>query len=128
VGQGHSLQRLLTHSHSGKALAVRRVTENQGKNTPGVDRVRWNTPEKKATAVHALRRRGYRPPAAPRLRAQEHGHHDASAGYPCHDGSGDAEFVPAGLDPVAEVLADPNSYGFRVARAPPTPLRNASRC
>jgi len=41
-----ALQRLLTHSFSGKALAVRRVTENQGKNTPGVDQVLWNTPQK----------------------------------------------------------------------------------
>ncbi len=30
-----SLQHLLTHSFSGKALAVRRVTENQGRATPG---------------------------------------------------------------------------------------------
>ncbi len=36
-----ALQYLLTHSYSGKALAVRRVTENQGKNTPGVDKVMW---------------------------------------------------------------------------------------
>ncbi len=32
-----ALQWLLTHSFSGKALAVKRVTENHGKNTPGVD-------------------------------------------------------------------------------------------
>ena len=38
-GKVRALQRLLTHSYSGKALAVRRVTENQGKKTPGVDRV-----------------------------------------------------------------------------------------
>jgi RNA-directed DNA polymerase len=43
-GKVKALQRLLTHSFSGKALAVRRVTENQGKNTPGVDRIIWNTP------------------------------------------------------------------------------------
>src|SRR3712207_7513347 len=30
-GKVKALQRLLTHSFSGKALAVRRVTENQGK-------------------------------------------------------------------------------------------------
>ena len=60
-GKVKALQRLLTHSYSGKVLAVRRVTENQGKNTPGVDQVRWNTPEKKAAAVQALRQRGYRP-------------------------------------------------------------------
>ena len=51
-GKVKALQRLLTHSFSGKALAVRRVTENQGKNTPGVDKVIWNTPQKKATAIY----------------------------------------------------------------------------
>ena len=30
-----ALQRLLTHSYSGKVLAVRRVTENNGKKPPG---------------------------------------------------------------------------------------------
>ena len=38
-----ALQRLLVRSRSGKALAVRRVTENQGKRTPGVDRETWPT-------------------------------------------------------------------------------------
>jgi len=33
-----SLQWLLTHSFSGKAIAVKQVTENKGKNTPGVDK------------------------------------------------------------------------------------------
>ena len=45
-GKVKALQRLLTHSFSGKALAVRRVTENQGKNTPGVDKITWNTPRR----------------------------------------------------------------------------------
>ena len=56
-GKVKALQRLLTHSFSGKALAVKRVTENQGKNTPGVDKVIWNTPQKKATAIVSLRQR-----------------------------------------------------------------------
>ena len=60
-GKVKALQRLLTHSFSGKALAVRRVTENQGKNTPGVDKTTWNTPHKKINAVYALRQRGYHP-------------------------------------------------------------------
>jgi RNA-directed DNA polymerase len=37
-GKVRALQRLLTHSYSGKVLAVRRVTENNGKKTPGVDK------------------------------------------------------------------------------------------
>jgi RNA-directed DNA polymerase len=39
AGKGHkvqALQHLLTHSFSGKALAVRRVTENQGQHTPAI--------------------------------------------------------------------------------------------
>jgi RNA-directed DNA polymerase len=60
-GRVKALQRLLTHSYSGKVLAVKRVTENQGKRTPGVDGEIWNTPGKKAHATQALRQRGYRP-------------------------------------------------------------------
>src|SRR5438046_5965894 len=56
-----ALQRLLTHSYSGKVLAVKRVTENKGRNTPGVDGIIWTTPEKKMAAVHAFKQRGYRP-------------------------------------------------------------------
>src|SRR5713226_8817646 len=46
-GKVRALQHLLTHSFSGKALAVKRVTENQGKSTPGVDQRIWNTPARK---------------------------------------------------------------------------------
>ncbi len=60
-GKVKALQRLLTRSFSGKALAVRRVTENQGKNTPGVDRIIWNTPQKKLNGVYSLRQRDYHP-------------------------------------------------------------------
>src|SRR5215212_8417803 len=60
-GKVKALQRLLTHSFSGKALAVRRVTENHGKHTPGVDRVTWNTPARKGRAIRDLKQRGYRP-------------------------------------------------------------------
>src|SRR2546423_11228152 len=60
-GKVKALQRLLTHSFSGKALAVKRVTENQGKRTAGVDRDIWETPAKKATAIYSLRQRGYHP-------------------------------------------------------------------
>ncbi len=60
-GKVKALQRLLTHSFSGKALAVRRVTENTGKRTPGVDGETWKTPEHKMTALQSLRQRGYHP-------------------------------------------------------------------
>ena len=59
-GKVRTLQRLLTHSFSGKALAVKRVTENQGKRTPGVDSVIGTTPATRLKAIGSLRRRGYR--------------------------------------------------------------------
>ena len=63
-GKVRALQHLLTHSYSGKVLAVRRVTENNGKKTPGVDQEIWDTPEKKTQAVHELKHRGYQPQCA----------------------------------------------------------------
>src|SRR4029077_12425861 len=60
-GKVKALQQLLTHSFYGKAIAVKRVTENQGTKTPGVDGETWDRPEKKAKGVLSLRRRGYRP-------------------------------------------------------------------
>jgi len=66
-GKVKALQRLLTHSFSAKLLAVKRVTENRGKRTAGVDRVIWDTPQKKAAAVSQLRQRGYRPQPVRRL-------------------------------------------------------------
>jgi RNA-directed DNA polymerase len=55
----HGRQRLRTHALSAKVLAVKRVTDNQGTRTPGVDGILWDTPEKQATAVYTLRQRGY---------------------------------------------------------------------
>src|SRR5436309_15029323 len=60
-GKVKALQRWLTHSVSAKALAVRRVTENTGKRTPGVDGEAWKTPEQKAVAIHTLHQRRYHP-------------------------------------------------------------------
>lgn len=59
-GKVKALQWLLAHSFSGKALAVRRVTENRGKKTAGGDGETWDTPHKKAKAIQELRQHGYR--------------------------------------------------------------------
>ena len=59
-GKVQALHRLLTHAFSAKVIAVKRVTENRGNRTPGVEGVIWERPEKKAQAVATLRQRGYR--------------------------------------------------------------------
>ncbi|HID46163.1 MAG TPA: hypothetical protein EYP34_10455, partial [Chromatiaceae bacterium] len=56
-----TLQRLLTHSFAAKALEVRRVTENRGRKTPGIDGETWSIPEDKWNAIFRMQRRGYQP-------------------------------------------------------------------
>ena len=55
-----TLQHLLTHSFHAKLLAVKRVTSNKGKKTPGIDGVLWQGARAKWRAVLSLRRRGYK--------------------------------------------------------------------
>src|SRR5207237_1835130 len=111
-----ALQYLLTHSFSGKALAVRRVTENQGKATPGVDREIWDTPAKKATALQALKPRGYQPQPLRRVYISKSNGKKRPLGIPTmRDRTMQALYL-LGLDPIAESLADGHSYGFRLER------------
>lgn len=54
------LQYLLTHSYYAKALAVRKVTTNKGKNTPGVDKEVWSTPSSKMRGALTLTDKRYK--------------------------------------------------------------------
>lgn len=116
-GEVEYLQRLVTHSFSGRAMAVRRVTENRGKRTAGVDGETWETPEKKAAAVRTLKRRGYRPSPLRRAYVPKGNGKMRPLGIPTmRDRAMQALYLLA-LDPVAETTADPSSYGFRKARS-----------
>jgi RNA-directed DNA polymerase len=53
------LQYLITHSFYGKLIAVKRVTTNKGKNTPGVDGIIWLTSSEKMKAIPKLNTSGY---------------------------------------------------------------------
>ncbi|MDQ2830325.1 MAG: group II intron reverse transcriptase/maturase [Chloroflexota bacterium] len=117
-GKVRALQRLLTHSFSGKVLAVRRVTENQGKRTPGVDRITWETPAKKMAAVQELRQRGYRPQPLRRVYIAKSNGKLRGLGMPTMKDRAMQALYLLALDPIAEVTADPNSYGFRQERSP----------
>jgi RNA-directed DNA polymerase len=60
-GKVKALQWILTHSYEAKLLAVKRVTENRGRRTPGVDGILWSTPMSKFKAVQSIKRCGYKP-------------------------------------------------------------------
>jgi RNA-directed DNA polymerase len=116
-GKVKALQHLLTHSFSGRALAVRRVTENQGKRTPGVDRQVWNTPEKKMEAIGTLKRRGYQPLPLRRVYISKSNGRLRPLSIPVMKDRAMQALYLLGLDPIAETTADPNSYGFRKGRS-----------
>lgn len=116
-GRVKALQRLLTHSFSGKALAVRRVSENPGKNTPGVDRVIWNTPAKKTQAIQGLVQHGYQPQPLRRIYIpKSNGKLRPLSIATMKDRAMQALYLLA-LEPIAETTADLNSYGFRTQRS-----------
>jgi RNA-directed DNA polymerase len=112
-----ALQRLLIRSLSGKALAVKRVTENQGKRTPGVDGETWSTPEAKSKAVLSLRRRGYQPRPLRRVYIPKNNGKMRPLGIPTMKDRAMQALHLLALEPIAECTADGNSYGFRPKRS-----------
>lgn len=112
-----SLQRMLVHSFSAKALAVKRVTENRGRKTPGVDGETWDTPDAKWNAVHCLERKGYKPRPLRRVYIPKSNGKSRPLGIPTMlDRAMQALYLLA-LEPVSETIADRNSYGFRPLRS-----------
>ena len=116
-----ALQLILTRSYSGRCLAVRRVTENTGRRTPGVDGQVLKTPEEKAQAVQTLNAEDYKAqplkrtyipkgnsPAGKKLRP---------LGIPTIQDRAEQVLHLLAVEPIAETTADPNSYGFRKERS-----------
>ena len=112
-----ALQRFLVNSFSAKALAVKRVSENDGKRTPGVDGETWSTPEAKSRAIQRLNSRGLRPQPLRRAYIPKRGGHKMRPlGIPTMMIRAQQALHLQGLEPVAETRADPHSYGFRRCR------------
>lgn len=112
-----ALQWLLTHSFSGKALAVKRVTENKGRKTPGVDGETWSTPRSKTAAMMSLWRRGYQPQPLRRVYIPKSNGTERPLGIPTMKDRAMQALHLLALDPISETTADRNSYGFRTSRS-----------
>lgn len=112
-----SLQWLLTHSFYAKALAVKRVTSNQGKRTSGVDHELWLTPQAKFNAISKLNRRGYHPQPLRRHYIPKRNGKMRPLGIPTMTDRAMQTLYKFSLEPIAETYADPNSYGFRIGRS-----------
>src|SRR5262245_11765834 len=122
-GKVKALVYLLTHSFSGRALAMLRVVTNSGAKTPGVDHDLWNTQEAKTAAFSTLRRRGYQPQPLRRVYIPKSNGKMRPLGIPTMTDRAMQALYLLGLDPIEETLADRNSFGFRLGRCCADALR-----
>ena len=117
MGKVASLQERLIHSFSAKALAVKIVSSNRGKNTAGVDGIVWKTDSQKLRAVYSLRRRGYRPRPLRRIYIRKPGGGARPLSIPTMKDRAMLTLYKFALEPIAELSGDPGSYGFRHDRS-----------
>jgi len=110
------LQYLVTRSFYAKLLAVKRVTSNRGRKTPGVDGDLWQGARAKWRAVLRLRRRGDRPQPLRRIYIPKKNGKKRPLSIPCMIDKAMQALYKLALAPVAETTADPNAYGFREGR------------
>ena len=112
----NALQRLLTRWFYAKALAVKRVTSNKGKRTPGVDGRLWKSARAKMQAVFRLRQPGYRAQPLRRVYIRKKSGKLRPLSIPTIFDRAMQALYTLALAPVAETTADRNSYGFREGR------------
>ena len=112
------LSYLLTHSYSAKLLAVRIVTQNKGKRTPGVDGELWTSASDKMQAVQQLTDKQYHAQPLRRIYIPKPGKDTKRPiSIPTmYDRAMQALYALA-LQPIAETTADPRSFGFRLFRS-----------
>ncbi|MGB5278565.1 MAG: group II intron reverse transcriptase/maturase [Gammaproteobacteria bacterium] len=111
------LQRCLTRSFSAKLLAVKKVTENRGKRTPGIDGVIWSTNAAKFDAACSLSSKGYRSSPLRRVYIPKANGKKRPLSIPTMKDRAMQALYALALEPVAETLAAPNSFGFRPERS-----------
>jgi RNA-directed DNA polymerase len=111
------LQYILTRSFYAKLLAVKRVTSNKGKKTPGIDGILWQGARAKWRAVLSLRKRGYRPQPLKRIYIPKKNGKKRPLSIPTMNDRAMQALYKLALAPIAETLADRNSYGFREGRS-----------
>jgi len=113
-----SLQKLLAKATSNKLLAIRRVTqENQGRKTPGVDGVIYDTPEKRlALSQERWVLTHHRPRPAKRVYIPKRTGR-RPLGIPTQRGRVMQATVKIALEAEWEVKFEANSYGFRPGRS-----------
>jgi RNA-directed DNA polymerase len=116
-GKVKALQWLLTHSLAAKLLAVKRIGQNRGRNTAGIDGVTWKTPQQKWQAALALRRRGYQAQPLRRIYIPKKNGKQRPLSIPTMSDRAMQALYLLALEPVAEMTGNRNAYSFRPKRS-----------
>jgi len=111
------LQRLLRRSKAAKLMAVRRVTSNRGKKTPGIDGIKLNTPAKKWHAAQQLNPWKYNAIPLKRIYIPKKNKKKRPLGIPAKIDRCEQALEVIALDPISECKADKCSNGFRKKRS-----------
>ena len=112
-----ALQYILTRSLGGRASAVKRITENKGKKTAGIDGELWNTPKRKSNGIRKLRKKGYWVNPLRRIYIPKSNGKKRPLGIPVMKDRAMQALWKLAVDPIAESTSDPNSYGFKEGRS-----------
>ena len=112
------LQKTLIRSWSARAIAVRRVTQdNQGKKTAGVDGIKKLTPKQRLTLTNGLKVSGKSKPTRRVMIPKSNGDELRPLGIPTMKDRALQTLIKQALEPEWEAKFEPNSYGFRPGRS-----------
>lgn len=111
------LQRLLRRPKAAKLMAVRRVTSNRGKKTPGIDGIKLNTPAKKRQAARQLNPKEYNAIHLKRICMPKKNNKKRPLGIPSKYDRCEQALEVLAPDPISECKADKCSNGFRKKRS-----------
>ncbi len=111
-----ALRWMLVHSFKAKLLAIKHVTQNKGGKTPGIDGIIWKSATDKINAAQNLIQRGYKAKPLKRVLIPKKNGKKCPLGIPLLYDRAQQALHKLALEPLAETLADPNSYGFRLKR------------
>lgn len=115
----HRLQYEAVMSFEFRAYSVRKVCSNNGRKTPGVDNILWNSPGLKFKAISELRLvvlhpKKYKPKLIKRVWIPKPGSGELRPlGIPTMVDRAAQTLISLVLDPVVEEISDRYSYGFR---------------
>ena len=108
-------QHSLTRSFAARCLAVRKVTSNSGKDTPGIDKVVYKTKKEKFDIIKEIKDLShYKAQPVRRVYISKSNNKLRPLGIPTMKDRIVQTLFHFAIDPIVEETTDSRSYGFRL--------------